>query len=115
MNDHSPTADLRDSTMIRRTRGYGPPKVAFLFTGQGSTYSGMGRQLYETQPSYRATIDRCSEILAPLLDVPLVDVLFGERSAETLDRRDMRNRHSLPWNMRSQNSGGHGVSNRLSC
>jgi len=50
------------------------PKVAFLFTGQGSQYAGMGRLLYETQPTFRAVIDRCAEILEPYLDRPLVSL-----------------------------------------
>ncbi|UUO06408.1 aminotransferase class I/II-fold pyridoxal phosphate-dependent enzyme [Blastopirellula sp. J2-11] len=51
-------------------------KTAFLFTGQGSQYFGMSRTLYETQPIYRATLDRCAAILAPY-DVPLLEILFG--------------------------------------
>lgn len=52
------------------------PKIAFLFTGQGAQYVNMGRQLYETQPSFRKTLNHCSEILQAYLDQPLFDVLF---------------------------------------
>jgi myxalamid-type polyketide synthase MxaB len=66
-----------------------PPQIAFLFTGQGSQYPGMGRQLYQTQPTFRAAIDRCDQILRFDLAQPLVQVLgfvaAGEQSsAQTL-------------------------------
>ena len=40
-------------------------KLAFLFTGQGSQYVGMGQQLYNTCPLFQDTIDHCWEIARP--------------------------------------------------
>ena len=53
------------------------PKIAFLFTGQGSQYVGMGQQLYQTQPTFRQTIERCDDILRDYLEQPLLDILYS--------------------------------------
>ena len=59
------------------------PKVVFLFTGQGSHYPGMGRELFRTEPQFRQSLEDCDRILRPILETPLLDVLYGtpEQSA----------------------------------
>ncbi|MFI0241430.1 SDR family NAD(P)-dependent oxidoreductase [Streptomyces sp. NPDC016845] len=67
-------------------RAPGRPRVAFLFSGAGSQYFGMGQELYETEPVFRETIDDCGRVLLPLIGLELRDLMFYGADAELIDQ-----------------------------
>ena len=54
------------------------PKVAFLFSGQGSQYAHMSKDLYASQPIFKTALDQCFEFLTPILSRDPKSVLFPE-------------------------------------
>jgi len=51
-------------------------RVIFMFPGQGAQYVNMGLELYRTEPVFREEMDRCFEILEPLMGFDLKEILY---------------------------------------
>jgi len=68
-------------------RSIGRPGVAFLFTGQGSQFVGMGRGLFESQPVFRRAIEQCDAALRDCWGgESLIDILYSPADAATASR-----------------------------
>jgi amino acid adenylation domain-containing protein len=52
------------------------PGVVFMFPGQGAQYVNVGWGLYRTEEIFRKELDRCFEILKPLMDCDIKEILY---------------------------------------
>jgi acyl transferase domain-containing protein len=76
----------RRAALLGRYANVAPPLI-FLYSGQGSQTSGMGRHLYRLFPEFRAVLDRCEAIAAPRLGHSLLEVLFAGDDARLFQTR----------------------------
>jgi len=67
-----------DALISGEASGTQTPKVAFLFSGAGAQYVGMGKELYHAESAFRSAIDRCHDLLQGRLAIGLRTLLFGE-------------------------------------
>ncbi|WP_438022406.1 amino acid adenylation domain-containing protein [Sorangium sp. So ce233] len=75
---------------VARGRASGlPPKVVFVFPGQGSQWAGMGRQLFAEEPAFRQTIEACDQAIRREAGFSVIEVLAAEDSARRLEAIDV--------------------------
>lgn len=69
--------------------------VVFMFSGQGSQYAGMGRELYEQEPVFRAEADRCFELMPDAIGKQVKQVLYPSGGEADEDASDLINRTDI--------------------
>jgi acyl transferase domain-containing protein/NADPH:quinone reductase-like Zn-dependent oxidoreductase/aryl carrier-like protein len=64
-----------------------PPRLGFIFTGQGAQWYAMGRQLINSCPLFHQSIKHCDRVLSQLRDAPswsVMDELLKSKDASLL-------------------------------
>ncbi|BAY15291.1 beta-ketoacyl synthase [Anabaenopsis circularis NIES-21] len=53
-------------------------QIGFMFPGQGTQYADMAKEIYQTEPIFREQVDYCCELLKPLLELDLRNVIYPQ-------------------------------------
>lgn len=76
--------ETRDPRRVFTSASSGGRKsVAFMFSGLGNHYVNMARELYQSEPVFRQTVDQCCELLRPHLDRDLREILYPHKSDDS--------------------------------
>jgi len=65
------------------------PKLIFVFSGQGSQWAGMGRQLLRTEPVFRASMERCDALIREHTGWSVLEELMAEAEHSRLEQIDV--------------------------
>jgi|GEM_PF-1295335 len=96
------------------------PKVAFVFSGQGSQWLGMGRELLEKESVFRDVIEDCDVFIRERAGWSLLEQLRADATAARLDQTDVLQpilvafeialaRLWLSWGVRPHSVVGHSL------
>ncbi len=76
--------DESDSNSVTQTLAEKNAEVAFIYSGNGSQWLGMGRQLYAQDPRFAEHLQEVDKLLSTHVDYSLVEELHAEESDSRL-------------------------------
>jgi len=65
------------------------PKVAFMFSGQGGQWLGMGRKLYETDSTYRSIVDEIDGHFEDIAGWSIASEMFGGEDENSINKTNI--------------------------
>lgn len=97
------------SRVIDRIEQNKEREVAFIFPGLGEQYVGMALELYQSEPTFKQTIEHCCMLLTRYTDIDLRSILYPDDAApaqdsikQTIDLRALLNRKERPTTSSSE-------------
>jgi acyl transferase domain-containing protein/NADPH:quinone reductase-like Zn-dependent oxidoreductase/SAM-dependent methyltransferase/acyl carrier protein len=84
---HLAGAEPAEAAAGRHTKGL-EPRLAFVFSGMGPQWPGMGRQLLDQEPEFRRTLEECDRLLRPLAGWSLLDELAADEPDSRIAEAD---------------------------
>lgn len=81
--------ETRANVLSERAFTSANAKLAFVFSGMGPQWWGMGRQLMRDEPLFREMIERCDELLRPHADWSLLEELAKDEADSRVGEADL--------------------------
>lgn len=82
-------ADQPALMLVESEARYQASRLAFVFSGNGSQWLGMGRDLLAQEPDFAACVQKVDALLKPLVGWSLLELLQQEEPADLLDKTEI--------------------------
>ncbi|HZU68918.1 MAG TPA: type I polyketide synthase [Ktedonobacteraceae bacterium] len=79
------TGEEQGARMANEAAGEARPGPVFMFAGQGTQWAGMGQQLFEQEPVFRAVIEACDALLSEHVQWSLIEELQADEQHSRLN------------------------------
>ena len=86
---HQELVQQLEAALERKTKPVGRRKIVFVFPGQGSQWLGMGRQLWQHEAVFRATMEACGEAIGQFTNWSLQQELIADEAHSRLAEIDV--------------------------
>ncbi|HEX8185137.1 MAG TPA: type I polyketide synthase, partial [Blastocatellia bacterium] len=81
--------ERRPALSSGETLGIEKQKIAFVFSGHGAQWLGMGRRLLDAEPLFKQVIEDCDRAMAPYTDWSLMEEMRADEASSKLHRNDV--------------------------